>query len=269
MIEQRVKAGLTKLASSRLIAVHLHDELDSTNLEALRLLQAQPTGDHLILADSQSAGRGRRGRSWRSPPAAGLYMSLLHHLPPRKAGLQALSLIAALSVHRVLSRLCTTALYLKWPNDLLVGDSKLAGILLETRPAADSFPVVFGIGVNYALDAAQKAQIDRPAVALSEFCTALPVREQLAARVCSVLYEHIEQYVAAGFAPFQTDWNRHDRHLETAVEVDCGNRWLCGKSLGADRDGALIVQTARGKQRIVGGEILPSVRTAKENFHDP
>lgn len=257
-----VEECLSEPVSQRLQAVHVHAEIDSTNQEAFRLLEAKTAGNHLILADAQTAGRGRRGRTWQSPAGGGLYMSLLYHFSADSAQLQGLSLVTALSVHSVLSSLSSMEIKLKWPNDLLVGNKKLSGILLESRIGDSTLPIVIGIGINYALAEDVKAEIDRPVVALNELNHSPPGREELAAAICSQLIKNIDRYCAAGFAPFQSNWNANDRYLEADVVIDSGNNRLIGKSLGVDAEGALILQTAAGEQLISGGEIFPSLREA-------
>ncbi|MCG8415999.1 MAG: bifunctional biotin--[acetyl-CoA-carboxylase] synthetase/biotin operon repressor, partial [Pseudomonadales bacterium] len=102
MDKQLIENQLTKSGRQMLQAIHVYDEIDSTNLEAFRLLDSGNHGNHLVVADAQSAGRGRRGRTWHSPAGGGLYMSLLHHFSSGSAQLQGLSLVTALTVHSVL-----------------------------------------------------------------------------------------------------------------------------------------------------------------------
>ncbi len=264
MDKQLVEDSLSEQLRQRLQAVHVHAEIDSTNQEAFRLLESKTAGNHLILADAQTAGRGRRGRSWQSPAGGGLYMSLLYHFSADSVQLQGLSLVTALSVHSVLSSLSSMEIKLKWPNDLLVGNKKLSGILLESRIGDATLPIIIGIGINYALAEDVKAEIDRPVVALDELNQSPPSREELAASLCSQIVKNIDRYCDSGFAPFQAHWNANDRYLEADVVIDSGNSRLIGKSLGVDAEGALILQTATGEQLISGGEIFPSLRDANE-----
>ena len=261
-----LEQNLSTQAIAALQGIHIHELLDSTNLEALRLLQSGARENQLVLANAQSSGRGRRGRTWHSPAQGGLYMSLLYFIrtvePAARPALQGLSLVTALSLYRTLGNYCHHRITLKWPNDVLVDDRKLAGILLETRAVADCSPLVIGIGVNLSLSPAQREKIDRPACALDEW--SVTTREVLCGQILSVLMANIEQYLAEGFTPFQADWNSCDRHLGDEVIVGNGNQQVAGKSLGVDATGALLLQTSNGQQRISGGEVLPSLRTARE-----
>src|SRR5690606_9561910 len=111
--------------------LHLYDSLDSTNAEALRLLQAQTAIPLVVLAEAQTAGRGRRGRTWVSPAAQNLYLSLAYRITGGMQQLSGLSLVAGLAVKDALHRIGIAGVGLKWPNDVYVGGKKIAGVLLE------------------------------------------------------------------------------------------------------------------------------------------
>ena len=110
--------------------VHTFSEIDSTNSEAERLISNGIADVQLVIADAQSAGRGRRGRDWVSPSGSGLYLSLVYPFSVGTFGLQGLSLVTALSAHAVIRNLGVESLQLKWPKDLLVGNKNLSGLLL-------------------------------------------------------------------------------------------------------------------------------------------
>lgn len=267
MDKQSLVKFLSSAAAAKLDDVHLFAELDSTNSAAIRLIESGASGTHLFIAEQQTAGRGRRGRSWKSPAGGGLYMSLLHPFPDQGQGgieLQALSLVTALSVFQSVSQFDAGSVQLKWPNDIVSGKKKLAGILLEMKAAQNHRCIVFGIGINYSLSEEQKVAIDRPVIDLRSLSSSLPTREQLAAQVCSQLLENIEKFSAQGFAPFQSDWNNNDRYLGAEIVIEDGARRIEGRSSGVDDHGALLVQTASGQQCIQGGEVFPSLREAEE-----
>lgn len=267
MDKHSVEKYLSLNASAKLGGVHIFAELDSTNSEAIRFIEAGANGTHLFIAEKQTAGRGRRGRTWKSPAGGGLYMSLLHAFPDQSQGemeLQALSLVTALAVFQSVSRFGAGPIQLKWPNDIVSDRQKLAGILLEMKAAQSHSWIVFGIGINYSLSEEQKAAIDRPVIDMRSLTTELPAREQLAALVCSQLLENIEQFSEQGFAPFQSDWNNNDRFLGAEIVIEDGARRIEGRSSGVDDHGALLVQTASGQHCIQGGEVFPSLREAAE-----
>mgnify|MGYP006112128587 CR=1 FL=1 len=265
MNKKLIEDHLSSYAESLLDEIYVFKELDSTNSEAIRILESGKTGVRLIVANLQTKGRGRRGRSWISPKG-GLYMSLLHPVASDVSELQALSLVSALSILQSLTQQNPLAVQLKWPNDLLVGKKKLAGILLELRVFRGVTHIVFGIGVNYSFNEYQKARIDRPVTDLKELFDNLPTREELVANMCSELLTNIERFSSNGFEPFQASWNRYDCYFESEVVIDNGNSRQTGKSLGVNHEGALVLKTAEGKQLIFAGEILPTLRESNENY---
>lgn len=125
------------------------DSIDSTNAEALRAIERGQAAPFLVLAERQTAGRGRRGRKWASPFAENIYYSLVLRIEGGMRQLEGLSLVVGLAVMQALRELGIPAAGLKWPNDVLVGQKKIAGILLElVGDPADVCHVVLGVGIN-------------------------------------------------------------------------------------------------------------------------
>ena len=157
-----IMAHVDKAALPLLGRMDILPEVDSTNRYLMaRIGHGAATGD-ICLAEYQSAGRGRQGRPWVSPFAANIYMSLLWHFPVGIEGLAGLGLAVGASVLDACHRLGAEAVRLKWPNDLVCRGSKLAGILLELRSAADGGCfVVIGIGMNVRMPDQNIAQIDQ------------------------------------------------------------------------------------------------------------
>ena len=237
-------------------------EIDSTNLEAIRLLDAGSTGNILLLAHSQSDGRGRRGKSWHSPPGAGIYMSLVRPFAVSTQALQALSLVTALSVHEALAECGIVGIQLKWPNDLLVNRKKLAGILLELKTRKNQHHVVFGIGINLKLPAAALAEIAQPATDIASISPHPVNKSVLVNTVLTVLMKNIQEFERSAFNSFYTRWNALDYYLNQDIVLQVEQTQKIGKSLGVDDSGALLLQTAAGIETINGGEIFPSLRPA-------
>lgn len=132
--------------------VHLFDSVDSTNDWSLEELKQGREPPFVCIADHQSKGRGRRGRHWLSPPAANIYMSLAWHFELSADRLGVLSLAQGVAVIKALDKIGVNNAWLKWPNDVLINDEKIAGILIETSAVrANSCNAVIGIGVNYQM----------------------------------------------------------------------------------------------------------------------
>lgn len=138
----------------------------STNTELLDRSDRYENGD-VMIAEEQRAGRGRYRRSWHSP-SGGIYMSILIKEMEKPEEILKLSLLSALAIQRTLSSLANTAFYIKWPNDVYAGDSKICGILPETRVQGKNLIAVIGIGINVNNEPASGIHLRNPAVSLCE-----------------------------------------------------------------------------------------------------
>lgn len=257
-----VKATLEHSLGTSCQGVHVFDVIDSTSSEALRLCKRGAKGIHLVLAFSQTAGRGRRERKWVSPEEAGVYLSLLHPLSVQPQSLQGLSLASALSVEVALRRLGAQGLQVKWPNDVLHNGRKLAGILLELHCQEDAVYVVFGIGINLSLTERQQREINKPVTDLSTLLEKSVSIEKVTEAVVSQLIQYVARFQQQGFAPFYEEWNNLDCYRGQEIELTSGDDRRIGKSLGVDHQGRLLLQTASGEETITGGEIFPSLHEA-------
>jgi BirA family biotin operon repressor/biotin-[acetyl-CoA-carboxylase] ligase len=251
--------------SQRAPDVQFFDSIDSTNAEALRQLEGIKFGksseiNKVLIANYQTAGRGRRGRAWISPKDAGLYFSVVKKFEQNPEALQGLSLVIGLAVCQVLRRLGIDNARLKWPNDILVENAKLAGILLEMHQSLENCFVVFGIGLNFCLQHNDTVQIDREVTDLSKLLNSLPQKEVIFIALIEEIENHLDIFAVEGFATFQLEWNSLDRFFGRQVRVDSGLKTLAeGISLGVDASGALRVDTGEGEKKILGGELSPSL----------
>jgi len=257
---ERLESLLGPSAASLSGEVRLFDEIDSTNAEALRRVKKGQSETGLLIAKTQTAGRGRRGREWLSPDQAGLYFSFYKFFDLPAESLQALSLVTALSVQSALEKAAIKNLQLKWPNDLLHEKKKLAGILLELNTKEGRNCLVFGIGINLTLPQETARQIDRPVTDLSSIADELPEVELLLAGIINSLCENLQIFEAKGFQPFTQQWNKLDCYINHDIVIESAGSRTIGKSLGVDNTGALVLNTAAGEKLISGGEIFPSLR---------
>lgn len=245
--------------------IEVVDEIDSTNAESLRRLADNPAtanAECLLVARSQTAGRGRRGRQWLSPKDAGIYLSLTRVFEAELNQLQALSLVTALSVAQAIDELGGEPVQLKWPNDILVGNKKLAGILLETSGNHQHPAIVFGIGLNLKLPHQAIVDLGRPVTDLHSELGAEIDTASLVAGICNRLFPNLQTHEQQGFIAFQDAWNSRDRYLHCDVILANGNERLIGRALGVDAQGALLLQSAQGIRTVSGGEIFPSLHEA-------
>jgi len=212
------------------------------------------------VAECQSAGRGRRGRRWLAPPGGGLCLSWSRSfdaLPPQSG---ALSLAIGVCALRALRRLGIDGVGLKWPNDLVTPAGKLAGILIELKSEAGGpLHVVVGIGLNVALGDAvlqDVAATGNRAVDLAGL-GATPDRNALVAALLEQGVQGLDAFARSGFAGFADDYRDADSLAGRAVTVSGGSSAvaLSGIAQGIDADGALLVQTPAGIDRILSGDV--------------
>jgi BirA family biotin operon repressor/biotin-[acetyl-CoA-carboxylase] ligase len=251
---------LTPSVAARLARLEVFTELGSTN----RHLQASPPPAgklDVCVAEFQTAGRGRRGRSWRAPLGAGVILSVGWHFADMPAELSALTLAVGVVVRRVLKSVAGLEIALKWPNDLVFDERKLGGILLElSAEAQGGSHVVAGIGLNVALPPELLPTLcDWPRGAV-DLATALggepPPRAALVAALVNALAELFAAYPATGFGAYRGDWRAGDFLRGRAVRLDEAAGAVAGTALGIDPDGALLIETTAGvRRRVVAGDV--------------
>lgn len=236
--------------------VEAYQELDSTNAEARRRGEAGETGPVWVTAVMQTAGRGRRGRSW-STQAGNLAATLLMttDAPPIEAA--QVSFVAALAA----ADLADTCLgpdvaRLKWPNDVLIHGGKAVGILVESGPRADGrLWLAVGVGVNLA-HAPQ--DVERPAAAFAEHMSGKPPEPLAALEVLAARFEAWRQiWATRGFAPIAEAWTRRALGLGQPCEARLPNRTIKGVAEGLEVDGALRLRLDDGSlERITAGDVF-------------
>jgi BirA family biotin operon repressor/biotin-[acetyl-CoA-carboxylase] ligase len=219
----------------------------------------------VLLAEVQSAGRGRRGRSWLATPGGALCLSLGWTLVQIPRDLGALGLVVGVCVlkglrpHLAHAILAQTQLQLKWPNDLLCDGRKLGGILIDLRAEAGGPSyVVIGIGLNVALDEAARSRIGATG---TEPCDLLSLgvsplqRNEVVTSLIECLLRGLAVFEHEGFKPFREEWQGADALRGRAVNVTTVQNTTRGVARGIDVDGALLVETPNGLVRFVSGEV--------------
>lgn len=234
------------------IALEVHDTGASSNAALLDGPPAAPGGLRALAIENQTAGRGRRGRGWLSFGAGSLAFSVRWERDPRAAPPLGLSLAAGVAIAETLDRFGARNVQLKWPNDLLRDGIKAGGILVEMTRAADAQAVVIGVGVNLILPPALDAPF--PVAALFEPAEA-PSRNALLAALLAALDAMRRQFDAHGFAPFQSRWNARNAHANRAVVLSGEGQGVEGRHCGVDADGALLIDTASGRVRVLSGDL--------------
>lgn len=259
---ERLLAELQPEVVAQLRGVELSLSIPSTNGAAMAALSQDRHG-WLYLAEQQTAGRGRRGRPWVSPFGRNLYFSLCWSFSGGAAALEGLSLVVGLAVRDGLADCGVTDLGLKWPNDVLRGPRKLAGILLEmSGDAAGQCQVVIGVGINVGMPEAAGQLIDQPWSDLQDLSPALD-RNQILARVLNRLFPYLATFAQQGFGAFGDRWRQHDALAGRSVTLMTPRVQLAGICRGVDGQGALLLETAAGVEAFHGGEV--SLRVADDS----
>jgi BirA family biotin operon repressor/biotin-[acetyl-CoA-carboxylase] ligase len=248
---------MSGLALPSFFRVQRFDRIDSTSDEAKRCAGDGAEEGTLIWALEQSAGRGRRGRAWLSP-RGNLYCSLV--LRPRSAAAEAaqLGFAAALAVAEACARFLPgdADIRCKWPNDVLLGGAKVAGILLESRADAERGLdwLVLGIGINLAV---HPEGTDYPATSLAA-AGATVTPEVLLPILAERLLAWYDRWRQQGFAPLREAWLARAFGLGGPIRVRLAAAELGGRFVGLDEQGLLLLDGAEGRQRIAAAEIFPA-----------
>lgn len=241
-------------------------ECASTNTLLLeRAGKGAPSGSVLV-ADRQTAGRGRRGRQWVSSAESGLTFSVLWRFSGGVERLSGLSLAVGVAVARAVERCGARPIRLKWPNDILLGDApqqgKLGGILVELQNEQRRMLAVIGIGLNLALPPLAAGETPGfPAAALAQVVQPLPERHALLAQLLIELGGVLDLFSAGGFAALREEWLARQAWPDQAVRLlHDGEAIMSGLCRGVDDDGALLIETPTGMARCFSGDL--SLRTA-------
>jgi BirA family biotin operon repressor/biotin-[acetyl-CoA-carboxylase] ligase len=228
--------------AARLGAIETVSDIDSTNAELLRRGTNQPD-NAVLIAEAQTAGRGRRGNVWHSPPAANLYLSLYRRIPGAPATLLGLSPAIGVACVEALQRLGQREVRLKWPNDLVARGHKLGGLLIETAGEA----AVIGFGLNLRMPPGAGAAIDQDWIDLATL-GAHASRETVVAAVLSHWLDALDQFVRAGFEPFRARWEALDAFAGRDVRLRSGASEWTGQACGIAADGGLRVRLPEGER---------------------
>jgi BirA family transcriptional regulator, biotin operon repressor / biotin---[acetyl-CoA-carboxylase] ligase len=242
----RIRLGLKHSS----VKVEVVGAVDSTNA---RLAAHGPVHAHALVAEAQKAGRGRRGRQWLSPPG-GIYLSLGWSFDSGLAGLAPLSLVVGMSVARSIGEVTGVAVKVKWPNDLVIDNTKLGGCLVEISGAAEGpCQAIIGIGIN--LDLPDAAPVDQPWTSLARHAATIS-RNQLVAALIGALEADLGRVDRNGFDEFARQWPELDALAGRKVHVAVANgKDFTGRAEGIDAQGRLLVEV-NGQQRALGsGEV--------------
>ena len=257
-----IESAIAREQRAAVGAIDVHWQIDSTSSELARIAAASSGTARACLAEIQTQGRGRRGRTWRMPLGGGIALSQLRRFDVGMAALAGLSLVAGVAVMRALRDAGVAGAALKWPNDIVANGRKLGGILVELGgDALGPCHAIVGIGLNVAIGAGEGAAIDQPWTDLAALTNARPPsRNRLAGFVLSRLAEALDAFAADGFDAFANEYATHDALCGREIVVAGGRETWHGTASGVTSRGALRVMRDGVETAVDSGEV--SVRDA-------
>ena len=243
-----------------LLDIEIHRVTTSTNDVVVQRLSSGHSTSILCAAEMQTAGKGRRGRSWVSPFGRNIYLTYGCVVQCRASELSGLSLVIGMTVVDVLRAVGIEQVGLKWPNDILLEGGKLGGILVDLSSSPNGVGVVVGLGLNLSLTLTDKDLIDQPCtVAGSDIGVS---RNVLLGKLCGEILNVIRKFENTGFKVFCERWTSYNLHHGHRVNVIRGEEISSGLDCGVDIEGNLLLLTDSGMEVYGSGEV--SVRLAAD-----
>jgi len=257
---EKILAAMSESWRAKVFALSVVAETDSTQADAL-VAPTPAEGCAVFLAEQQTAGQGRRGRAWTSPPEANLYMSVSRRFNGDLNALSGLSLAVGVALAEALNASSKPPIALKWPNDLVANGQKLGGILINLRADREGGSVaVIGIGINVRMPGDAGRAIDQPWCDLSQLGFGDTSRNAITANLLEHLLAALDRFERDGLTPFLDRWQELDALVGKPVRVLDGACVHEGISLGITESGALRIRQDEQERAFHSGEV--SLRSA-------
>lgn len=252
------EALLSRLAGQRIGGpFFFQSSVDSTNRLALELAKGGTAEGTVVLAERQTAGRGRLQRIWQSPPGCNLYLSIVLRPDIAPQDLAQITLLAGVAVAEAIATVCPEGVGIKWPNDLLIRGRKVCGILTEMRTDAGKHALIVGIGLNVNISREDfSPELRQSATSLKEETGREVSRGDMTVALCERFGKWYETFLRDGFDPVREAWLARSIMVGKTVRVIFREEVQEGTVTGIDRDGALLICTAPGAaiRRITAGD---------------
>jgi BirA family biotin operon repressor/biotin-[acetyl-CoA-carboxylase] ligase len=232
-----IRRAMSESSYQQLDGIAIFDSVTSTNDQLWQRLEQGHNTPSVCLSEQQTAGRGRRGDQWQSPPAGNLYFSLFWPFPADTLK-NGLSIAIGIGLINTLKSNGVNGLQLKWPNDVLVNRHKLAGILVESR-YGNQHNTVIGVGLNFKLPATTRDKIQQPTTSLQQLCTQVPCRNKLAGHLIQNMIETLTLFQARGLQDFVPLWSQYDALHNATIQLISDDSTMTVKAQGIDENGAL------------------------------
>ena len=235
-----IRTFLDNKTNQQLRNIAIHSSVSSTNDELWSSLSQGSQTPEVCISESQTAGRGRRGDQWQSPPSGNLYLSLSWSFPAETMQ-NGLSIAIGVSLINTLKSEGIKDLQLKWPNDVLHKRKKLAGILVESR-FGKQLNTVIGIGLNFKLPTASIKKIQQPTTSLQQLCTQVPCRNKLAGKIIQTMINTLEKFQQHGLRDFLAPFSDYDALKGETITLISEKTQQEVIALGINQEGELQYQ---------------------------
>lgn len=244
-------AGLEALG----LRIEVEREIDSTNAALKRRALSEDIHGVALFAETQTAGRGRLGRVWVSPPKSNIYLSLGWRTGLEPLELAGLSLAAGCAIGEGLERNFGLKMQLKWPNDLYLGGKKCGGVLIDlVQSSNQDWTIVVGVGLNVAMPNSGGNDIDQPWTDLGSHSAVPLTRNEVGGQLLGALVPLLSSWQVGAFSQWRESWSRRDLMAGHQITVQQGNHSISGRADGVDQSGALRVVTNEGLTVVQSGE---------------
>ncbi len=252
----RQKLSSTSLRASSCLTVA--QEVSSTNQVLLDQINSGVSTEKasVVFAEMQTSGRGRRGRTWQSPFAQNIYMSLAWQFESGIAAMEGLSLAVGVGVVRALQSLGFDGVSLKWPNDVLSSDAKLGGVLIEIAgDVGGQCYAVIGVGLNVGMREASMGEVEQPWTSLAQVAGKEVSRNDVAAALVNALVPIVSTFEKDGFSFYRSEWEDNCAHIGRRVLLSAPTGSVLGEMLGVDDSGSLRLNVDGQEKLFMGGEV--------------
>jgi len=253
--ERLIKGSLPKTLLDEIDSIIIKDSTESTNDNAKEYLKTQKKLFSVHLAEQQISGRGRNNKKWVSPHGKNIYISLGWKSKLLHSQLDGLSLAVATSLISSLKNYASGDLRIKWPNDLLINEKKISGILIETTDSEDSLDIVIGIGINVHMDESEGSEIDQSWGNLEENPSHKLDRNKIIVNIISKMYELFKDYPNSGFKKYHHVFETYNLLKDKLCKVVTDKETYEGKVLGVSEVGELLLEKNGEIQHLRYGEV--------------
>ena len=252
--EEQILNQLHLPTSTWLKRLDIVPAIDSTNTALIARAQSESIDGHVLIAELQTQGKGRRGRKWISPFGRNVMLSAGFQLAAPTSNIGSISLAIGVAVANAIEGVAGVSIQLKWPNDIYLNDRKLGGILIDLLQAGPPVKLLLGIGINVHAAPDQLESPNAPAIALADVFPDVS-RHGVVNALLNELVAAIRQYSDEGFQSFVADWSNRDVFAGQFLYVDGLNERIEGWNRGIDASGALQLETDKGLRKIIGGDV--------------